>query len=245
MLFRSPGGSQANRVSSAKVVSVWLDNEIQTGNWIFQPGMRFASMELERLDYDTMDPGRQAGPARTRVNDIKVIIPGLGATYVLNDNWRLLAGIYRGYNPPAPGSMANEEQSTNFETGIRYRSGSASVDVIYFYNDYDNLVGTVTASTGGGGQIGDQFDGGEAVVSGIELSASYEFEGLFNGGWSLPVGLVWTLTNQFEFRNSIDSGFGTRGDVMAGYEMPYMPRNQGQLAIGMVGNKIGMHLRAA
>ncbi len=241
----NPGGSQANRVSSAKVFSVWLDNDIETGNWIFQPGVRFESMAMERLDYDTMDPGRQAGPARRRVNDINVIIPGLGATYVLNDNWRLLAGVYRGYNPPAPGSTANEEESTNFETGIRYRSGSASVDVIYFYNDYDNLVGTVTASTGGGGQIGDQFDAGEAVVSGLELSASYEFDGLFNGGWSLPVGLVWTLTNQFEFRSSFDSGFGPWGDVMAGYEMPYIPRNQGQLAIGLVGNKFGLHMRAA
>ncbi len=240
----NPGGSQANRVSSAKVVSVWLDNDIETGNWIFQPGVRFESMELERLDYDTMDPGRQDNPLRRRVNNIKVVIPGLGATYVLNDEWRLLAGVYRGYNPPAPGSTANEEESTNFETGIRYRSGLASVDAVNYYNDYDNLVGTVTASTGGGGQIGDQFDGGEAVVSGIELSASYVFEGLFDRGWSLPVSLVWTVTNQFEFRNSFDSGFGPWGNVLAGDQMPYIPKNQGQLAIGLVGNKFGLHMKA-
>ena len=182
----NPGGSQANRVSSAKVFSVWLDNDIQAGNWIFQPGVRFESMELERLDYGTMDPGRQGNPLRRRKNDIKVVIPGIGATYLLNSEWRLLAGVYRGYNPPSPGSMASEEESTNFETGIRYRSELTSVDVVYFYNDYENLVGTVTASTGGGGQIGDQFDGGEAVVSGIELSASYVFDGLFNRGWSVP-----------------------------------------------------------
>lgn len=241
----NPGGSQTNRVSSAKVFSVWLDNDIQTGNWIFQPGVRFESMELERLDYDTMDPGRQADPARRRENDIKVVIPGIGVTYLLNNEWRLLAGVYRGYNPPSPGSTANEEESTNFETGIRYRSGLTSVDVIYFYNDYENLVGTVTASTGGGGQIGDQFDGGEAVVSGFELSASYVFDGLFNRGWGVPVSVVWTVTNQFEFSNSFDSGFGPWGNVLAGDEMPYIPENQGQLSIGLVGKKFGLHMRAA
>ncbi|MCH9027902.1 MAG: TonB-dependent receptor, partial [Proteobacteria bacterium] len=87
-------------------------------------------------------------------------------------------------------------------------------------------------------------DGGEAVVSGFELSAGYEFDDLFNRGWSVPVSLVWTLTNQFEFRNSFDSGFGPWGDVMGGYEMPYIPRNQGQLAIGLVGSKFGLHLKA-
>jgi len=240
----NPAGSQSNRVSSAKAFSVWLNNDIETGNWILQPGVRFESIDMERLDYDTMDPGRQAGPTRRRVNNINTVIPGIGATYLLNGDWRLLAGVYRGYNPLAPGSSASEEDSVNFEAGIRYRSGLTSIDVVYFYNDYDNLVGTVTASTGGDSQIGDQFDGGKAVVSGIELSAGYVFDDLLDSGWSMPISLVWTYTNQFDFRNSFDSDFDPWGNVISGYEMPYIPRNQGQLAIGLAGKKFGLHMRA-
>jgi hypothetical protein len=55
-------------------------------------------------------------------------------------------------------------------------------EAIGFITDYDNLVGTVTESTGGGGEIGDQFEGGEAIVRGIELlgeTVLWEFA----GGW--------------------------------------------------------------
>lgn len=240
----NPGGSQSNRVSTAKVVSVWLDTDIETGNWIFQPGIRFEDIRMERLDYSTGDPSRLGGPTQVRNNDIKVAIPGIGATYMLNDAWRLLGGAYRGYNPPAPGSTASEEESTNYELGVRFRAGTTSIDAIYFYNDYDNLVGTVTASTGGDGQIGDQFDGGEAVVSGIELSAGYVFDDRWIRGWSLPVNLVLTVTDRFEFSNSFDSNYAPWGNVMAGYEMPYIPKYQGQISAGLVGQSLGIYLNA-
>lgn len=237
-------GSQANRVSDARVSSIWFDNEIQAGNWILQPGVRFEHIELERRDYDTADPTRAMGPTQVRRNEADVIIPGFGATYVLNADWRLLGGVYRGYNPPAPGSTADEEDSTNFEAGTRFRRGAASVDAIYFYNDYHNLVGTVTASTGGGGTIGDQFDGGKATVSGLELSSGYTFYNVGNSGWSVPVNLTWTYTDKFEFDTSFDSGYGPWGDVMAGDEMPYIPENQGLINVGLVGESLALYLNA-
>ena len=83
-------------------------------------------------------------------------IPGIGALYRINTDWRLLAGVHKGYNPPGPGSSADEESSLNIEAGARYDSGALRFEGIYFLNDYDNLVGTVTESTGGGGDIGDQ-----------------------------------------------------------------------------------------
>lgn len=240
----NPGGSQANRVSDAHVKSVWLDNDIQMGQWILQPGIRFENIELERRDYDTQDPTRSMGPSQVRNNELNVWIPGFGATYVLNTDWRVLAGVYRGYNPPAPGSSADEEDSINYEAGFRFRRGATSVDAIYFYNDYKNLVGTVTASTGGGGTIGDQFDGGEATVSGLELSSGYTFIDVGGSGWSVPVNLTWTYTDQYEFDTGFDSAYGPWGDVMAGYEMPYIPDNQGLINVGLVSPGLSLFLNA-
>ncbi len=145
------GGSQTNRLSDADVTSVFVDAEVRAGDWIFTPGVRFEDIDMRRLDYSTSDPTRAQGPTRVRENSVQVFIPGMGALYRLNENWRLLAGVHKGFNPPAPGSTAGEESSLNVEAGTRFDNGKLSFESIYFVNDYDNLVGTVTESTGGGG----------------------------------------------------------------------------------------------
>jgi Fe(3+) dicitrate transport protein len=162
-----------------------------------------------------------------------VFIPGMGALYRLDDNWRLLAGVHKGFNPPAPGSDAGEESSLNVEFGTRYSSERFRFESIYFINDYDNLVGTVTASTGGGGQIGDQFDGGEVTVQGVELSAESGWTNLGGRGLDLPLSLQYTWTTEAEFKNAFDSDFGPWGDVQVGDELPYIPEHQLRAAGGL------------
>lgn len=234
-------GSQSNRVSSAEVLSLFVDSEIRFGDWILTPGVRFEDIDMRRLDFATDDPTRAEGPTRVRENSAQVAIPGMGALYRLDENWRLLAGVHKGYNPPAPGSSASEETSLNIEAGTRYDNGSLSMEAIYFVNDYDNLVGTVTESTGGGGQVGDQFDGGEVVVSGLELAADYVASA---GSIDIPVGIRYTWTNEAEFRNAFDSGFGPWGDVQVGDELPYIPEQQLRATAGLVAEQWRVNLAA-
>ncbi len=120
-------GSTTNRVSSAEAVSYFVDTEIRTGKWIFTPGVRFEDIDMERLDYSTADPSRVLGPTRVRSNSVSVLIPGVGALYEINDNWRVLGGIHKGFNPPGPGSSASEEDSTNIEFGTRFDNGRMNV----------------------------------------------------------------------------------------------------------------------
>ena len=235
------GGSQTNRVSDANVTSYFVDSEIRTGDWIFTPGVRFEDIEMTRYDYSTADPTRALGPARLRTNSVQVFIPGAGALYRLNNEWRLLAGVHKGFNPPGPGSSAKEESSLNFEAGVRYDDDALRFESIYFRNDYDNLVGTVTDSTGGGGEIGDQFDGGEVLVSGLELSADYSF-GV--GTFELPVGLNYTWTNEAEFKNTFDSGFDPWGEVATGDALPYIPEHQLRLSAGLQSDRFRVNLAA-
>ena len=235
------GGSQSNRVSQADVTSLFVDSQIRTGDWIFTPGLRYEDIDMTRLDYSTSDPTRAQGPTRVRESSTQVWIPGVGALYRLNADWRLLAGVSRGYNPPAPGSTAGAESSVNFEAGARYDAGDITFESIYFVSDYDNLVGTVTDSTGGGGEIGDQYDGGEVIVSGLELSTGYAPS---NDRFTFPFSLKYTWTTEAEFKSAFDSNFGPWGEVEVGDELPYIPEHQMRITAGLEHERFNVNLAA-
>ncbi|HLU05855.1 MAG TPA: TonB-dependent receptor [Woeseiaceae bacterium] len=237
-------GSAANRLSSAEARSLFVDTEIRHGAWILTPGVRFEDIDMTRQDFASTDPSRGSGPTQVRENSVSVFIPGMGALYRVNDNWRLLAGIHKGFNPPAPGSNASEEDSINVEFGTRYANDRFRFESIYFINDYDNLVGTVTASTGGSAQIGDQFDGGEVTVQGVEVTADYGWTNLGGRGLDLPVSLQYTWTTEAEFNNAFESDFGPWGDVQVGDELPYVPEHQLRAAAGLENETWGINLAA-
>ena len=237
-------GSSANRLSSAEARSLFVDTEIRHGAWILTPGIRFEDIDMTRQDFATTDPSRSLGPTQVRENSASVFIPGMGALYRLNDNWRLLAGVHKGFNPPAPGSNASEEDSVNIEFGARYAGDTFEFESIYFINDYDNLVGTVTASTGGSGQIGDQFDGGEVTVQGIEVTAGYGWTNLGGRGFDLPLSLQYTWTTEAEFSNAFESDFEPWGDVQVGDELPYVPEHQLRASAGLENQTWGINLAA-
>ncbi|MDJ0793327.1 MAG: TonB-dependent receptor [Woeseiaceae bacterium] len=236
------GGSNTNRVSDADVTSLFVDSKISAGDWIFTPGVRFEDIDMTRYDYATDDPTRANGPTRVRNNSVQVVIPGIGALYRLNEDWRLLAGVNKGFNPPSPGSSANEESSINFEAGVRFDNNALSFEGIYFVNDYDNLVGTVTDSTGGGGQVGDQFDGGEVIVSGFELAAGF---GLDAGSFRVPLALKYTWTTEAEFENAFESNFDPWGEVEVGDELPYIPEHQLRASAGLEVQQFRLNLAAS
>lgn len=234
-------GSKTNRVSTADVRSLFVDAQVRNGRWILTPGVRFEDIDMQRLDFATDDPDRSQGPTRVRESSTSTLIPGIGALYRLNSDWRLLAGIHKGFNPPAPGSTAEEESSVNVETGARFDSGSLSFESIYFLNDYDNLVGTVTESSGGGGEIGEQFDGGEVRVSGLELSTAYNWN---VAGFDIPFSLKYTWTTKAEFRRAFESGFEPWGEVEVGDELPYIPEHQLQVTAGLLAEKWRINVAA-
>ena len=226
-------GSQTNRVSQADVRALFVASELRYGDWILTPGLRFEDIELTRLDYSTADPARAQGPTQVRSDSVSVFIPGMGALYRLNDRWRLLAGVHKGFNPPGAGSTADEETSLNLEFGTRYSGETLNVESIYFVNDYDNLVGTVTASTGGSGQIGDQFDGGEVMVQGLEFSADFGWNDLGTAGLNVPLSVKYTWTTEAEFENAFESNFEPWGDVQVGDELPYLPEHLLRVSAGL------------
>jgi Fe(3+) dicitrate transport protein len=224
-------GSQDNRVGEAQAWALYLRDTIEFDRLTLAPGVRYESIELKRTAYGAADPGRN-GPATVARDTVDVLLPGLGLTYGLDAGLKLVAGVHRGFVNPSPGSSADAEESWNYEAGVRFQRGAAALEAIAFLVDYENLVGTCTASTGGNCTVGDQFDGGEASVHGLELVAAWDAGEAVGSRWSLPLSAVYTWT-QGEFDTAFQSSFAEWGDVERGDEIPLVPEHQLTLNAGL------------
>lgn len=234
-------GSNANRVGSADAYAFYVQDEIKTGNWTIVPGVRYEHIKLKREDYGKSDPTRSGASLSTNENSIDAIVPGVGVNYKLNNNINLIGGVHKGFAPPAPPSsstvQADEEESVNYEAGIRYNRGALQTEAIGFFNDYENLLGEETLSSGSGTGTGEQFNGGEVDVWGIELTASYDLNEYFNSTqYQFPVTLSYTYTKA-EFQNSFESDFDEWGSVTSGDELPYIPEHQFAITAGIAADK--------
>jgi len=232
-------GSDSNRIDSAEAVSFFVQDEISFGQWTFTPGLRYEQVDLRREDYGKNDTDRLGTSLVIKENSVDAFIPGLGIRFDVDDNLALFGGVHRGFAPPAPGSTTQEpEDATNWEFGARYSQDNWNVEAIGFFNAYENLIGTCTNSTGGGCVIGDQFDGGEVDVMGLELTADADLGRMAGWSVSVPVRAAYTWTDA-EFQTGFSSGFGPWGSVESGDGLPYIPENQLFAAIGLDAGEFG------
>jgi Fe(3+) dicitrate transport protein len=226
-------GSQANRIGAARAWAVFVQDRISTGRWAITPGVRFESIDMTRTDYSKFDPDRTA-PTRIRDSQIDVLLPGAGVDYRVAHDSNVFLGVHRGFAPPGPGAAdgVRPETSINYELGYRYRGTRAKAGLTGFFNDYDNLLGSDTLSSGGQG-TGDQFNGGAARVWGLEASAFYDFAAT-DSRLRVPLALSYTWTRG-KFRTGFDSDYDPWGNVEAGDELPYLPEHQLNVSLGLQG----------
>lgn len=234
-------GSNANREAYARAWSFYVQDEITFGDLRVTPGVRVERIKLTRDDYSTTDPDRSEGPTATRENTLTAVTPGIGLLYSATDELSIIAGVHRGFSPPGPGSTdEKEEKSVNYEAGLRYSSGPTAIEAIGFYSDYSNILGTCTNSVGCTvGDIGDQFNGGAVDVIGLELTAATDLGAHVDSPLSFPVSLAYTWTDA-EFKSDFSDGFW--GDVTSGDSLPYLPRHQLNLIVGVAGDRWGVDM---
>ncbi|WP_373490829.1 TonB-dependent receptor family protein [Parasphingorhabdus sp.] len=234
MILTSAGapGSQDNRLGDAKAWAFFIRDTIEAGPLTLVPGLRYETIDLRQTRWATSDPDRVTV---TSVDEstVDVFIPGISATWRVADEVRLIAGAHRGFSSPGPGSTVDSETSWNYEAGLKLGSNGWRAEIIGFFNDYGNLIGICTASTGGDCNIGDQFAGGKVDVKGVEISASRTLGSIAADGFELPVSLAYTFTDA-EFKTSFASDYGPWGTVTAGDQLPYIPRHQMTVNAGLV-----------
>ena len=237
-------GSQANRIADARALAFFVQDTLSSGRWTFTPGLRVERIDLSRRDYGPADPDRSGADLQVRANDLTEVIPGLGIAYAVGESSSLFLGIHRGFSPPGPGSTSgvDAEESVNYELGWRHRDGDLSAEIIGFFNDYDNLLGNDTVSTGGGG-TGDQFNGGAVEVRGVEAALGID---LARGArLSAPLRLAYVYTAA-EFRSTFATSFADWAPlVRRGDELPYIAEHQLHAGVSLEGSRWGVHLDAS
>lgn len=245
--FGTPGAA-GNRIVSADATSVFIENEMAWGKWAVTPGVRFEHINLKSQNFGSADPARSGSALVVLENTLNVVIPGIGVAYDVNDSWKLLAGVHKGFAPPgvpnnaSEAAFSREEESINYEIGTRYANGPWTGEMFVFLNNYKNLLGRDTLSSGGSGS-GDAFNGGEVQVHGLEASLGYDAAkiiGLGNG-YRLPLRATYSHING-EFDNSFVSTFEEWGTVTAGDKLPYLPRHQLHLSAGVETGDWGVSL---
>lgn len=214
---------QVNK-NEALAASTFIENNLSYGDLKWTLVGRYEDIRFRDLDRKTNK--------EVRAND-QFFVPGTGFSYKLNPVLAVKASVNRALNVAGLGTFGRNEResATNYEAGLRYNGTQFNSDINFFFNDYDNITGTCSASSGCLADADIQFNGGKARVYGLELSAgtvqNYK-------AFRFPVQSSLTLMSA-EFANTFSSsspewGIGT---VTNGSRLPYIPRVQYNINIGM------------
>jgi Fe(3+) dicitrate transport protein len=230
-------------VSSAEALAFFVQDTIAAGRLTLTPGVRFESIDYEQRNYGRNDPGRTGAALAVRENGVDVWIPGLGASWQATGALLVFAGVHRGFAPPGPGraEQTEAEESVNYELGLRTAGRPLALELVGFYNDYDNLLGADTLSSGGGG-TGELFNGGAVEVVGLEAAARWDLGRARGWAVGVPLRLAYTWT-EAEFETSFVTDFADWAPaVEKGDELPYLPAHQLAAGAGLVAERWGAHL---
>ncbi len=237
-------GNAGNRIQQADATAFHIYDRIEIGAWTLTPGIRYEDIDQRRVRYETR-LGRTENPASrspdnlrsTRSNTTRVVLPGLGALYRLNETTALIAGVHKGFTAPSNAEGVREEEAINYEFGFRRRSDSRRLEVIGFLSDYDNLLGECTASSGANCEVGDAFNGNAVTVRGVEIIAGTDL-----AGSNIPLEVAYTYIDGSFDTDIADTAFF--GDVSTGDSIPYIPKHQLHAMIGFVQPQWAVHLSA-
>ncbi len=215
-------GTDANRISDARAFASFALYKFKYKDLTITPGLRYENILLSRTNYGSNDIERLGSDLSFRENNSAVWIPGMGFNYNFS-TFSVFGGVHKGFSPPTSREGEKAEESINMELGSRFTFNGLSGEVIGFFNDYSNLLGSDLAATGGTGSL-EQFNAGEVNVQGLEVLLNYDLlRG--NKALKLPVTLAYTYTDT-EFKSSFGSDQDIWGDVTAGDELPYISKHQ-------------------
>lgn len=243
-------GNQENQIRNAQSLATFLNYDISFKRLKVSPGVRYENINFDFQNYGTADNARLGTVLRSAENQLTVILPGIGLHYWLNENMNLLGGIHKGFSPPgmpsvtATSGQARMETSVNYELGYHFEKNGYTAQVVGFFNNYSNILGSDNISGGGLG-TGDMFNAGNAHIQGIEIS----FEGNllsnknYPSGLSFPVSLAYTFTDA-RFQETFINGGGDwgTGRINQGDRIPFITPHLLTANVGVSNQKFDLTL---
>lgn len=221
-------GMNANRVTSANALAGYLLAKLRYDAWTVTAGLRYEDVDLLKKDYTKEDLARSGKVRIETPNHARVLIPGVGLHYQLMPAASVFFGIHKGFAPPSAELYQKPESSVNMELGTRVAIGNFRAELIGFYNNYSNMLGSDLAASGGAGTL-EQFNVGEARVKGAEFLVQYQPLPK-NCNVRLPLQVSYTYTDT-EIRNSFESH--SWGNVVRGDEIPYIFKHALNMQLGI------------
>jgi Fe(3+) dicitrate transport protein len=222
-----------NNQAATRAIALHVSDQIGYKRLLLSPGVRVELIQPEYIDR-----------ARNRQNrrSYQVMAPGVGGYLALTRDLGALAGVHKGFSPAPPDSSGTTkpEESINYEAGFRYDQKRVRAELIGFFNDYKNLTDICTFSNGCLAQNLDrQFDAGAVHVYGAEAFVEATIRA--TEGLGVPVRATYTFTRS-RFRNSFTAQDSFFGNVVAGDELPYIPRHQASGSVGLEAKQWGFNV---
>ena len=228
-------GTESNRVASANAVAGHLAYTVTRKGLSVSPGLRFEHMTLAQDEYGKNDPGRSGTDLVRTENTVDVWIPGIGVEQRITERFSTFGGIHKGFSPPGTDPTTKPEESVNYELGMRSKAAAWEIQLIGFFNDYSELLGTDLAAAGGTGS-GDLFNAGSATVKGLELFTRVNLLHGRSGSMKMPLIVSYTFTDA-RFGSSFESDFEPWGNVVEGDRIPYTPVHQLNARLSLEGRR--------
>ena len=201
-----------NRLETAEATSVWLVDSWQASDKLaLNTALRYEDVETSRRQYSTQN--RSDTPS-LRSNNTQEWLPGLSATYQLNGNWQVLAGVHKGFSPLGGGAKSDEkpESSVNYEAGLRYDNDQWFVEAIGFWSDFENKAENCSnGNPCSNGATSGSYVTGDAVIAGLEFQFSSSF---LIGSMAVPVDVAYTYTQAEVSKDNINESLFD-GDKLA------------------------------
>ena len=219
----------------SKALALHLTGATTWGPLTVTPGVR---MEL----ISTWSRDRRAGTL-IEGSPQRVVIPGIGLYGALTPTLGLLAGVYRGFSPAAPGQpgTVSPETSVNTDVGVRFSPRWMRIEAIGFFNDYRNLTAICTFASGcGANALDTQTDAGRAHIYGLELFARTDAP--IAPGIVLPFSAAYTFTRTKLLDAFTSDNDPTLRDVQPGDELPLVPRHQAHVLTGIETRRVDLTL---
>lgn len=210
----------------AQAMTLTFVDHIKYQDWTLTPALRFESVEFDFKN-------KLSSTSQNRQDEI--FISGFSLMKKINSRSSIRASINQAATLSGLSSDGREkrEEATIYETEWNYLDPENQIEAqfTYFYNDYQNLTGTCTVSSGcSGSQLDIQFNGGKAKIDGaeIKLGKNYQYK-----KFDFPISLNLTYLNpRFDSELTSTSPEWGLGNIKKGDPLPYVPKMISSLNFG-------------
>ncbi len=251
MILNTAGvkGNQENQIRRAGNIASYINYELRYKNLKVSSGLRNETIQFDFLNYGNTDNARLGTSLRSATNTLTVWLPGIGVQYDINKEMNVFGGMHKGFSPPGMPStvtsaQARAENSINYELGCRMDKEELQCQLTGFLNQYQNILGSDNVSGGGAG-TGDFFNAGNAVIKGLEVSASYRpgYRKSVNENIYFPIMLAYTYTSAIFQETFINGGgdWGT-GQIVKGDHIPFITPHLMTVSLGLERNRFNVFL---